>query len=97
HLALDVAWRKVVVIVEPNLADRADLVIGGDLPDESNRFVHAPGKVARLMGMDAARKLDGRPDRSHPASSFGFIGVARGQDAQGARDTRAARTSDNGL
>ncbi len=100
---LDVPRREVVVIVQPNLADRAgrgdEFDPAGRQPGGGCRVV---GKLVRLMRVDADRKPHVRP-RRRDALRLGelivFVGgqnhEAADQPASRARATTASRSAAN--
>ena len=63
---LHVARREIVVVVEADLADGPRALVSNALPHERTRVVEPAGKLPRLVGVDADREADLRPQGPDP-------------------------------
>ena len=99
HLDLGLARREVVVVVQPDLADRAGAVSRLERPTNERRdAVVSAGRVfdrTGLVRMDADRKRDIRPGLGHAVGPHTLFFVQRVENAQGAVDPRGAGARDH--
>src|SRR5262245_51143239 len=95
---LDVAWGKIVVIVEADLTDRAGRRCRGDLvADDNRRALRIGRELVCLMGMDADRDADLRPQGIELSKLRGFLAIPTFEDYQSALDARSASTIDDSV
>src|SRR5262245_60037293 len=98
HGLLHVAWRKVVVIVEADLADGAGRRRHGNLVADDNRGAfRIIRELMRLMRMDTYRDADFRPQRIKLASLCCLVGITSFEDYEGTLDARPACTIDDSI
>ena len=96
HRVLDVPRRKIVVVVEADLADgsrrrsRREL-----LPDNGGRRVRIAGELVRLVRMHADREAHLRPQPGDALRLRSLVRVARLEDHQRPLDPSLARTRDH--
>jgi hypothetical protein len=92
---LHVARREVVVVVEPDLADRRRCARGERAAHRRHRVAEPPRPLPRLVRVDPGGEADLRPCVAHPRGTRGLGLVARDQDAERAVDAGLARAGDD--
>jgi hypothetical protein len=95
---LYVAWRKVVVIVEADLADGASRRRRGDLIANDDRgALRIIRELMCLVRMDADRDADLRPQGIDLSSLRHLVGIPAFEDDERALNARLASTIDDSV
>ena len=96
HRVLNVLWRKVVVVIETNLADRADVrAFGKPTRDETCSRLGIVGELISMVRMHADREAHVRPRGAYDICLRDLAIVLGAKNNQAAKDAGGAGPRDD--